>query len=174
MRKERLGTFQAEAKEPVIERIAQLARRYASRSAAAREWGININTLNSYFKSDSTPPMPRENVLQRIADSENVSLQWLTTGMGTPPKSPKSPSEGVVRDELTDMLSFLTIDERKQLAVMLARKGVDTTIQLLLEFSNLSPSQLERVIRLAQQTREGVIEDDPLHELTGPTHKQAG
>lgn len=133
MKKERKGTFREQDKEPVIERLAQLIRRHPSRSAAARAWGININTLNSYFKSESNPPMPRENLLLRIAESEGVSLQWLKTGLDESPKKPIN--VGDFGDDLSEMLSFLTQEERRQLTSVLARKGVETILYLLDEDS---------------------------------------
>ncbi|EPT8033287.1 helix-turn-helix domain containing protein [Shigella flexneri] len=78
-----------QAKEPIVERMAYLIRRYPSRSAAARACGININTLQSYFKKGNTPE-PRESILVRIAESEGVSLEWLKTGNGNPPKTQKT------------------------------------------------------------------------------------
>ncbi|EJK1075288.1 hypothetical protein NKN81_003867 [Salmonella enterica] len=125
MRKERQGSFADNAKEPVIDRITQLIRRYPSRSAAARAWGINVNTLNSYYKNDVPAPTPRENLLAKIAESEGVSLEWLATGVGESPKTP------TCRDKLSEILDFLTVGERQQLATILARKGVETILYLL-------------------------------------------
>ncbi|EFW0539174.1 hypothetical protein OWI81_004001 [Shigella boydii] len=119
-----------QAKEPIVERMAYLIRRYPSRSAAARAWGININTLQSYFKKGNTPE-PRESILVRIAESEGVSLEWLKTGNGNPPKIQESQSSLSQGDQLTEMLSFLTSEERESLTNMLARKGVETLLRLL-------------------------------------------
>ncbi|HAY4321277.1 TPA: hypothetical protein JZ854_003493 [Escherichia coli] len=119
-----------QAKEPIVERMAYLIRRYPSRSAAARAWGININTLQSYFKKGNTPE-PRESILVRIAESEGVSLEWLKTGNGNPPKTQKTQCDLSQGDQLTEMLSFLTSEEREALTNMLARKGVETVLRLL-------------------------------------------
>ncbi|EFF0761544.1 hypothetical protein CCS78_004471 [Escherichia coli] len=119
-----------QAKEPIVERMAYLIRRYPSRSAAARAWGININTLQSYFKKGNTPE-PRESILVRIAESEGVSLEWLKTGNGNPPKTQKAQGNLSQGDQLTEMLSFLTGEEREALTNMLARKGVETVLRLL-------------------------------------------
>lgn len=45
MRKAPQGSFPADGKEPIIERIFRLVERYPSRNAAARAWGINEGTL---------------------------------------------------------------------------------------------------------------------------------
>ncbi|MFT4464377.1 MAG: hypothetical protein ACMX3H_06105 [Sodalis sp. (in: enterobacteria)] len=140
MRKERLGIFQTHDKEPVIDRIAQLARRYPSRSAAARAWGININTLNSYYKREANPPMPRENLLSRIAECEEITLEWLQSG------DDKTPNKIEDRDGLVDMLLFLTKEEREQLTTMLARKGVETVLYLLDE-NNIELLRLDHVVK---------------------------
>lgn len=158
MRKERLGSFQEQDKKPVIERISQLVRRHKSRSAAARAWGININTLNSYFKNDVDPPMPRENLLAQIAACEGVSLEWLQAGDN---ETPKTPSNG---DELTRMLDFLTKDERTRLATMLARKGVETVLYLLDE-DNIKLLKMDRVVKekilgIQHRTPEDMAHDD--------------
>ncbi|MGQ8700569.1 MULTISPECIES: hypothetical protein [Serratia] len=144
MRKERQSTFQEQGKEPVIDRISLLVRRHPSRSAAARAWGVNINTLNSYFKTEKDSPMPRDNLLSRIAESEGVSLEWLRSGQGeTPVKHEKHESDG---DGLTEILSFLTRDERRQLTAMLARKGVETILYLLDE-DNIALLKLDKVVK---------------------------
>ena len=174
MKKEPVGIFQAYEKEPVIKRIAELIRKHSSRSAAARAWGVNVNTLNSYFKNESPPPMPRENLLQRIAESEGVSLDWLKNGEG---EEPKIPNSGILRDSLFDMLQFLTTEERQQLTTILARKGVETVLLLLddknLELMQLAPEHKERVLRLASQLKEGASIDSAEDELTDPTRQRA-
>lgn len=159
-------------KSQVIKRISQLLTRYDSRSAAARAWGVNVNTLNSYFKASIDTPMPRESLLRQIATHEGIALEWLMTGDGEEPKKPIEPSSAG-RDNLTEMLSFLTPEEREKLTAVLARKGVDTMVQLMFEFASLSQSELERVVRLAQQIREGATEGSETNELTAPQHKEA-
>ncbi|AHF74372.1 putative regulatory protein [Candidatus Sodalis pierantonius str. SOPE] len=158
MRKERLGIFQTHDKEPVIDRIAQLARIYPSRSVAARAWGININTLNSYYKREANPPMPRENLLSRIAKCEGVTLEWLQFGDG---KTPKTPNKTEDRDGLVDMLSFLTKEEREQLTTMLARKGVETVLYLLdennIELLRLDHVVKEKILGKQPQTQEEAV-----------------
>lgn len=171
MEKELKGTFHEKGKVPTIERIAQLIKGHPSRSAAARAWGININTLNSYFKNVENPPTPRDSVLQRIADNEGVTIEWLLGEENESPiKSPKSPSN----DQLYEMLSFLTSEERERLAIVLARKGVESTLELIFEFANLSPSEFDRAIRLAKQVKEGASEGGSEDIITHPTQNQVG
>ncbi|HDK7002985.1 TPA: hypothetical protein ACGPDX_004259 [Klebsiella pneumoniae] len=134
MKKEPNGVFVEGVKEPIIERIFQLVERYPSRSAAARAWGINVNTLKNYYRRQGIQPTPRPAQLQKIAEVENVSLEWLTTGEGDGPKNPKRAcgvNEDNSSDRLVDMLSFLTESERQTLTEVLTRKGVETLLYLL-------------------------------------------
>ncbi|WP_337049676.1 hypothetical protein [Serratia fonticola] len=147
MRKERQGTFQEQDKEPVIDRISLLVRNYPSRSAAARAWGVNINTLNSYYKKEKDSPVPRDNLLLRIAESEGVSLEWLRTGQGESPlKHEKHVNSEGGGEGLSEILSFLTSDEKRQLTAMLARKGVETILYLLDE-DNIALLKLDKVVK---------------------------
>lgn len=150
MTKELQGAFHEQRKEPVIDRIAQLTLRYPSRSAAARAWGININTLNSYFKQGKDSPTPRDNLLLSIARHEGVSVEWLRDGgpleITTEVKHEKHEEKDISGDGLSQMLSFLTTDERMKLTAMLARKGVETILYLLDE-DNIELLKLDKVVK---------------------------
>ncbi|ECG0715655.1 hypothetical protein DKE90_08520 [Salmonella enterica] len=149
MTKERERIFPERQKKPIIERLAQLIRHHPSRSAAARAWGVNINTLNSYFKNELDPPMPRENLLAKIADCEGISLDWLKYGdeVAIPQENTKTTSNiGDIREKLLTMLGFLTDDEVEQLTLLLARKGVETMLYLLDE-DNIRLLQMDRVVK---------------------------
>ncbi|NTZ40695.1 hypothetical protein EXW94_24070 [Enterobacter sp. JMULE2] len=187
MKKELKGVFDEQEKEPVIERIFKLIDRYPSRSAAARAWGVNINTIKNYYRRQDIQPIPRPALLKKIAEHEGVSLEWLKTGEGDGPqlphvahtkKTPLSPNtppvSGAGSDGLYGLLSLLTEEERQTLYLAMVRKGVDTMLELIDQLALLSPSELERAIRLVQQIREGASEGDLENELTHPTHKQAG
>lgn len=149
--KETVGAFGLIDKEPVIERIFKLVERYPSRNAAARAWKINENTLKNYYRRQDNQPLPREHQLMKIAKGEGVSLEWLLTGKGIGPddteNTPFAPigthmSFDVSDDPLISMLSFLTLQERKQLTEVLARKGVET-ILCLLDDTNLRLMKLD-------------------------------
>lgn len=149
MTKERECIFPERQKKPIIERLAQLIRHHPSRSAAARAWGININTLNSYFKNELDPPMPRENLLAKIADYEGISLDWLKYGdevTSSPINTKNTNRDGDIRDGLLTMLGFLTDDEVEQLTSLLARKGVETMLYLLDE-DNIRLLQMDRIVK---------------------------
>lgn len=131
MPKEPSGVFVDQSKEPVIERVFQLVERYPSRSAAARAWGINVNTLKNYYRRKDISPVPRYNQLAKIAEVENVSMDWLINGSGEPPKKPKSQPQGKDDEKLMEMFAFLSADEKQELVGMLTRKGIETVLNLL-------------------------------------------
>lgn len=129
-------------KEPVIERIFQLIeQRYPSRSAAARAWGINVNTIKNYYQRKDLAPTPRPNQLLKIAEVEGVSMDWLLQGTGTAPtstsaptpapKNPKRAGSSSVDKTLMEMISFLSDEEKRGLLEVIARKGVETVLYLL-------------------------------------------
>ncbi|MGU9776161.1 hypothetical protein ACV3J7_07135 [Salmonella enterica] len=148
------GSFPCKKKEPILERIFQLIEeRYPSRSAAARAWGININTLKGYYHKQETqnaPPVPRRGQLLKIAEAEGVSVEWLLTGTEKETKDQKkqpmqpnqletankkaeiAPVEQNDADrKLSALLSFLSNDEKTRLVEMLARKGVEAALLIL-------------------------------------------
>lgn len=134
-------------KEPVIHRIFQLIeKRYSSRSEAANAWGMNVNTLGNYYKRAEQNPVPRNQQLQKIAECEGVSLEWLLTGEGDGPKEPLKTNLNNIDLQLMSMLSFLTLSEKQNLIEVLARKGVETALYLLDE-DNIELLRLDNVVK---------------------------
>lgn len=135
--KETAGAFGVTRKERIMERIFKLAERYPSRNAAARAWRMNENTLKNYYRRQKNQSIPRESLLRQIAEAEGVSFKWLMTGDNEPENNTtKTPlvsqlSFDASDDQLLNMLSFLTAQERQQLTEILARKGVETILCLL-------------------------------------------
>ncbi|EGX5147238.1 hypothetical protein RNH31_004741 [Salmonella enterica] len=138
MKKEPSGSFPGQEKEPIIERIFKLVERYPSRSEAARKWGINESTLKNYYKRRDTAPTPRINQLRKIAESEDVSLEWLQFGVGEEPKetfqkrqqsNPLSASD--IDNKILTFLSFLDDSEKQRLIDVLGRKGAEHCLILL-------------------------------------------
>ncbi|EAR7731059.1 bacteriophage CI repressor [Salmonella enterica] len=138
MKKEPSGSFPGQEKEPIIERIFKLVERYPSRSEAARKWGINESTLKNYYKRRDIAPTPRINQLRKIAESEDVSLEWLQFGVGEEPKetfqkrqqsNPLSASD--IDNKILTFLSFLDDSEKQRLIDVLGRKGAEHCLILL-------------------------------------------
>lgn len=141
MKKEHDRSFVDSAKEPVIERIFSLVDRYSSRNEAAAAWGININTLQNYYKRREHAPEPRRKLLQQIANREGVSLEWLQFGLGEPPASITNEHKKTEERQLAQknnidvslltLLGTLSEKEKASLFKVLARKGVETILNLL-------------------------------------------
>ncbi|EAX0015460.1 hypothetical protein LXS77_001776 [Salmonella enterica] len=92
-------SFLEQGKEPVIERIFKLVARYPSRSEAARTWGLNVNTMQNYYKRrhQQPAPLPRKQQLKKIAECEDVSMEWLLTGEGVAPEITKAKKRSLVQ-----------------------------------------------------------------------------
>ncbi|HDS1152701.1 TPA: hypothetical protein QDZ66_003497 [Pluralibacter gergoviae] len=138
MEKERARSLSDIDKEPIIERIFSLVERYPSRNEAAKAWGININTLQNYYKRRESSPTPRRKLLEVIAEHEGVTLEWLTEGRGEPPVVEKKEhrkehaSSGVIDPDqrLATLFSILSDDEKQSLFEIVVRKGVETVLRL--------------------------------------------
>lgn len=63
------------------ERLAALLDRFGSRGAASTVARVNPDQLAKYVKGDAKPPFE---VVARLAEPHNVSLDWLATGQGQP------------------------------------------------------------------------------------------
>lgn len=155
---------QKEPKEPVIERIFKLVARYPSRSEAARAWGININTMQNYYKRrhHQPAPLPREQQLKKIAECEDVSMEWLLTGEGTPPEVTKEKKSSLVQKKAERPLlsqnnkgvqtilsawEALSKQEQELLTKLLLRKGAEF-LTILLDNNIQELHELEGVRRL--------------------------
>lgn len=138
MGKERKCSLSNNEKEPVIERLFSLVERYPSRNEAAKAWGININTLQNYYKRRDAAPTPRKQLLEVIANHEGVSLEWLVEGTGEPPvNTRKEHKKEHARSGLNDpdarlatLFSILSDEEKQSLFEIVVRKGVETVLRL--------------------------------------------
>lgn len=172
------SSFLDEGKEPVIERIFRLAERYKSRSEAARAWGINIQTLQNYYKrrNNQPPPQPRKHHLQNIAEREHVSMEWLVygytdeSGMNAELSEQKEPKERIKKQKIDDGDSIimrawdsLTSSEQEILSNLLIRKGAELlTVLLDADIQKLhSLSGVKRALALSLQE----LPDDTVREI---------
>ncbi|HHI3512753.1 TPA: hypothetical protein ACP48G_003251 [Klebsiella pneumoniae] len=138
MNKERKCSFDDDVKEPIIERVFSLVERYPSRNEAAKAWGVNINTLQNYYKRRDLAPVPRMKLLEVIANHEGVSLEWLVDGIGEPPVNTKKEHKkehehSGLNDpdaRLATLFSILSDEEKQSLFEIVVRKGVDTVLRL--------------------------------------------
>ncbi|HCQ6978099.1 TPA: helix-turn-helix domain-containing protein [Klebsiella pneumoniae] len=179
MKKELKSVFPTQSKEPVIERIFKLVERYPSRSAAARAWGINVNTLKNYYRRQDIEPTPRQSQLIKIAEVEGVSLEWLTTGEGEPPKSQEKANKTTELDKLIAMLSFLTEDERRGLTEVLGRKGVEIVLYLLdeknIKLLRYGDQDKDRMLAIFEEKKgESALSEDVAEPSQSEASKKAG
>ncbi|MFT4463925.1 MAG: hypothetical protein ACMX3H_02935 [Sodalis sp. (in: enterobacteria)] len=145
----------------MISRIAKLVKRYPSRRQAAEAWGVNYSTLQNYFKRASMQPNLRRQVLEAISRCENVSVEWLLTGIGdvdTENEERKlwvykepivvTTTTSVARDisRITDLLGLLKDDDLSKLAEILGLKGVEILLYLL-DDDNIRLLKLDHVIK---------------------------
>ncbi|HFK2401402.1 TPA: hypothetical protein ACQ8ZY_005814 [Escherichia coli] len=151
--KEHNGSFAPDSKEPVINRIFKLVDRYRSRNEAAKAWGININTLQNYYKRKDLSPVPRKTLLEKIAQCEGVSLEWLQTGEGKEPemnikrtRDSLVPPHSDLDDKILSLIRFLSDSEKEALFQVLARKGIETLL-FLLDEDNIRLLQMDRVVK---------------------------
>lgn len=188
MKNDETGSFDSKLKEPVIERIASLVNRYPSRRQAAQAWDINYNTLQNYFKRADQEPVPRKAVLEKIAKKENVTIDWLLTGMGsndttkelTPSKNELTlTNPSVLR--LLDMLDFLGEEKINAIVKLLTLKGVERLTGLLdednLNLMQLTGEKREAALLLMQldpiRVREILSELRASHDMGRTASQQA-
>ncbi|MMZ41812.1 hypothetical protein D3C81_178790 [compost metagenome] len=92
----------------------------------------------------------------KIAEQEQVSLDWLLTGVGKElePLSEKNEKSGAsvprasegVDERILELLSFLSEDEKEKILEVLVRKGIETILYLLDE-DNIRLLKLDRVMK---------------------------
>lgn len=177
-------TFSSEGKESISTRLRKLIGERSVR-AAAQAWGLSFSTLNNYLTRGTEPSL---NVAIKISHVENVSIEWLATGLEDPSEQEKidsaPPSDAKLKNTWLMIFDSLDSSEIQQLIKAIHKKGVDgivgaaaqTTDSANLEFLNLSKDEKERLIRLYEQVKKGSPEDgaraEPESLTTG--QKKAG
>lgn len=150
-KKETHGSFKSIEKERFTQRLEQLLKG-RSKYQAAKDWGINLSTFKNYFSRQGS--IPRYEVLEKISTQENVSIEWLlgrelevlpkessheeAFERHTPsPAYDANPSRQVLHEPtanyetgLASIFNILSEEEKKSLFELIARKGVDTVLQL--------------------------------------------
>lgn len=150
-KKETYGSFKSIEKERFTQRLEQLLKG-RSKYQAAKDWGINLSTFKNYFSRQGS--IPRYEVLEKISTQENVSIEWLLgRELEVLPKesshaevlerhtrSPAydaKPSSQMLHEPtanyetgLASIFNILSEEEKKSLFELIARKGVDTVLQL--------------------------------------------
>ncbi|MGX6558308.1 helix-turn-helix domain-containing protein [Klebsiella pneumoniae] len=180
--KERNVSLPQSGKESVRDRIKILFKGRSLRKVSL-DWDLPYSTLNNYFSRSATPSV---DVLVKISELENVSLNWLATGRDDvlPLGEPDSKRPGVKpgrdasavteasrRDDeflsLTWAMFFeaLSHDEKARLIDLFAKIGIKGALSLLNQAESTSSAWLyltaeeqARLLRLNQQIKKGSYE----------------
>jgi hypothetical protein len=183
MTKKPLGTFLDDRKEPVISRVFQLVDRYSSRSEAARAWGMNINTLQNYYKRKDINPVPRKAQLLKIAKQENVSLEWLLTGEGDnllqeQEKNKKNNTYHQTDDSeglWLEIYRSLTRDKREKLLHQVKMEGINSLFKDSRQTQEpVIPAQIPRTTLKTVELFLSLSEEDQREILQGIFDKESG
>ncbi|MGC6061313.1 helix-turn-helix domain-containing protein [Enterobacter kobei] len=179
-----------DGKETLSERLRSLIGKRSARTAA-KDWGLSFSTLNNYLNRGTEPSF---SVAVRIAEIEGVSIEWLAFG-GEVSSLKNEGSHNRLQVDSNEFISessdgakvawmmvydSLEKEDTEALLRLIHREGVKGILNAAQtgtldaqDFMSLSESDRQRVLRLAQQLREGASEEnleiDPAH----PTHKQA-
>ncbi|HGE8482847.1 helix-turn-helix domain containing protein [Serratia nevei] len=150
LHKETNVAFQDNAKESIQDRLKKLMGPRSLRKAAS-DWGFPYSTLNNYFAKGTTPGV---DVVVRVAEIEQVSVQWLILGTDDPSGGQIEQHEEQSHagaDEFQTLKVIwdnLEAKERSQLARLLGRKGADA-LTLLLDDDSLKLLMLSGEVRQA-------------------------
>lgn len=146
-KKERVRIFPDNAKEPFSERI-KLLLRGRSLHAASRDWDVSVSTLKNYFSRPNSKP--RHEVMQKIALSEGVSIEWL---MGLS-------NEKIARGQNNHMMEKTQMSPNEAFTNRYIAEGDDDTI-LDAAFMNRQPSYFSLLTQLLK-----MLPDSELKALT--------
>jgi len=171
-------------KESIQERLRQLFRGRNLRTVA-REWGLPYSTLNNYFVKGAKPGL---DVVERICNIENVSIDWLVTGKLATQSTTKSamPQNEDLKSAWNLAFEFMDKREAETLLRILLSGGARGLIRLAeheasLEeiFMLLPPDLKERAIELIDahvDAKKGASEGSEvdLSQSLASEKKQAG
>ncbi|MGG5949797.1 helix-turn-helix domain-containing protein [Salmonella enterica] len=138
MDKENAFSFVEEGKESIQDRIKHLIGNRSMRQTAIA-WGLSYSTLNNYFEKGTTPGLK---VVKDICLAEDVSLEWLVLGKGSPrtqtqsqplPQQPQQYESERDKDVQVILAIWqgLEPNERESISKLLSRRGGDFLAILL-------------------------------------------
>ncbi len=139
-----------------------------SRRSAAKDWGMSISTLTNFLDHGVQPTYE---FISRIAQRENISAEWLLTGMRTTETSSSYNEDSDDRELLISMvmepLHALTTNELDDLHWLITRKGVEFMLELLDENNQafFSLSDKEKKARLQSISVKDVTQQDQIAAL---------
>ncbi|MGK0747520.1 hypothetical protein ACSFCX_24160 [Yokenella regensburgei] len=171
-------------KESIQERLKQLFRGRNLRTVA-REWGLPYSTLNNYFAKGAKPGL---DVVERVCNIENVSIDWLVTGKLATESTTQTamPQSDDLKSAWNLAFEFMDKREAETLLRILLSGGARGLIKLaeheasLEEIFMLLPAELkERAIELIDahiDAKKGASEGGELDSSQNPEQeaKRAG
>lgn len=157
-------SFDGDSKESFKMRLKQVIGQRSVRSAAI-SWGLSYSTLNNYLTRGTEPSFF---VMSLVALKENLSLDWLAYGVGSPYKDNKTPineSMNPSKDPLAvawDMaFDSLGPEDVKALIALLMREGAKGLLaisnkygELENQFAELPTEDKERLLSLQEAYEE--------------------
>ncbi|EOI6871253.1 helix-turn-helix domain-containing protein [Citrobacter freundii] len=146
--------FDTEGKESISTRLRKLIGKRTVR-AAANHWGLSFSTLNNYLTRGTEPSL---NVAIKIANIEDVSVEWLATGVASEAHSRdlKLQSNASVEADATDEAS----DDFDMEAHFEATRDINAlTVAWQLIFEALSQEEVLQLVKLFMQIgAKGIME----------------
>ncbi|HGE8473089.1 TPA: helix-turn-helix transcriptional regulator [Serratia marcescens] len=156
-------SFSGDQKESFQDRLRTIIRGRSLR-AVAEAWDVPQSTINNYLYRGSSP---RVAVLKKIADAENVELDWLIDGTTDAvtrviaPEEPKTLAFGDYQGWI-DMLEALTPEESTEALRVLKRHGVSLllsiTDQTNIDLIGLTQNRKKAAIMLRHLSDEKIRE----------------
>jgi transcriptional regulator with XRE-family HTH domain len=181
--KESEFSFVEDGKESIAQRLRALIGERSVRETA-QDWGLSFSTLNNYLTRGTAPSL---NVAIKIANVENVSVEWLATGVGRQTTSHKvdvaasEPNE-FLRTTWMAAFELMNKSEAEALLRMIISGGARGLIKLAeheasLEevFMLLSPELKARAIELVDahvEAKKGASEGSELSNTASPASDQ--
>ncbi|HHW4010765.1 TPA: helix-turn-helix domain-containing protein [Citrobacter freundii] len=140
-------SFDVEGKESIAARLRKLIGNRTVR-AAANDWGLAFSTLNNYLTRGTEPSL---NVAMRIAEVENVSVEWLATGAVSEARSRDAKLQRDTSKIAEDVDLGRMFDEQRDVNAL--------TVAWQLIFKALSREDVLELVRLFMQIgAKGIME----------------
>lgn len=123
-----LLSLDGNTKESVYDRINELMKGRPGRECA-QKWGVPHSTLLASINRNSDPKL---SMLIKIANAENVSLEWLATGCeSNEQQKPTTDSKAVPEDndtgeKLIDVIKTMPPEAQRKLYMRIISKGFNS------------------------------------------------
>lgn len=143
--------------------------------ALANKCEMSESAVRSYLKGRSYPGIDK---IQAISEACDAPLVWLITG-----EAVADNNDAIAKfseDQLANVLSVMTKEQRHQLALAIVQHGIAGItnalrgIESISAFAMLSESERAQLMRLHGEVKKGASVTGEEHDLTDPTRQRAG